>query len=278
MFTSSDEKYLIRALSQNRAVLFLGAGFSQEARNQLGNKLPSGAELAKLIWSFLGYDGDYDSTPLTEMYEALLASGKAYPEIRIFLENHLLSSEIPNEYSTVTLPYWYRIYTTNIDDVVAQVYKNAKGTRLDILSFPDDDIFERDQSLERIQLLHLNGRLPCPPNKVTFSTRQYARGAIEDLPLYEQFVRDYSTLPVIFIGTQLTEPLLWQNIEARQKRLADVPEHRPKSFLIAPKISQPKRAQLEQYNIVPVEATGFEFCEWLTNVGPTLPNRLDVIK
>jgi hypothetical protein len=83
---------------------------------------------------------------------------------------------------------------------------------------------------------------------------------------------------VIFVGTQLNEPLLWQYIEAREKKLASVPEHRPKSFLIAPKISQPKQAQLEQYNIVPVEATAFEFLDWIRAVGPTLPNRLEVIK
>src|SRR5262245_11110782 len=140
MFTSSDEKYLIRALSQNRAILFLGAGFSQEARNQLGNNIPSAIDLSKLIWNFLDYDGDYDSTPLSEIYEALLTSGKPYPWIQNFLESHLLSQEIPGEYFSLTLAYWYRIYTTNIDDVVAQVYKNAKGIRLDILSFPGLDI------------------------------------------------------------------------------------------------------------------------------------------
>lgn len=278
MFEANDEKYLLRALGQNKVVLFLGAGFSQQARNQHGNPLPSGRELAGLIWNFLGYDGDYDFTPLPEMYEALLTSGKAYAPIRNFLEDHLLCSEVPAEYSALTLPYWYRIYTTNVDDLVKQVYSKAIGVQLEILFYPADDILERDQSLEKIQLLHLNGRLPCQPTEVTFSTRQYARGALVNQPLYEQFVRDYSTYPVIFVGTQLNEPLLWQYIEARGKKATHIPEHRPKSFLIAPRISQPKQAQLEFYNVTPVKGTAFDFTNWIQNIASKLPSRIEVVR
>jgi len=51
MFEKNDEKYLLKAIADNRAILFLGAGFSRSANNKLGKSLPIGSELAKQIWT-----------------------------------------------------------------------------------------------------------------------------------------------------------------------------------------------------------------------------------
>jgi tetratricopeptide (TPR) repeat protein len=278
MFSEGDAQYLLRALSRNRLILFAGAGFAAGAKNRIGTSLPVGSELARLIWKFLEYDGGYDSTPLPEMFEALLSSGTSHTSIRNFLEDHLICNETPAEYSALSVPYWYRIYTTNVDDLIPRIYSQIAPPALEILAYPDDDILERDQSLGKIQLIYLNGRLPCPPEKLTFGARQYARGALDDQPLYEQFIRDYATHPVIFVGTNLNEPLLWQHIESRERRMPDASEHRPKSFMISPRISQPKRAQLEQYNIVPVEGSTLDLLDWIKKNSPGLPSRIDVIK
>src|SRR5690606_6763753 len=77
MFERGDEQYLIRALNKNQVNLFLGAGFSLLAKNSLKEGLPSGGKLGQLIWRFLGYVDPYDpTTPLAELYENLLSSGK----------------------------------------------------------------------------------------------------------------------------------------------------------------------------------------------------------
>ncbi len=232
LFTSDDQAYLLRRLGQNDCILFLGAGFSREASNRLSQPMPLSQDLCKALWRFLGYGGEWDGTPLPDMYQALLASGKSYVEISAFLEELLLTSEVPDAYDHLTRPFWYRIYTTNVDDLVKRVYRRVPGSpTLQILGFPQDELAERDQTLDRIQAVFLHGHLPCRPDELTFSVRQFARRASDQSPLYQAFVSDYSTRPTLFIGTELNEPLFWQHLEVREQRRRGISEQRPKSFL-----------------------------------------------
>ena len=278
MFAEADQQYLMRHLGRAGLVLFLGAGSSRDATNRLGERLPSGHGLAKEIWNVLGYDGDYDDTPLPQMYDALLSSGKPYQEIRNFLEDNLLCSHVPTEYSALTRPFWYRIYTTNCDDLVKLAYREVRRPRLAVLTYPHDDPAERDQSLATIQLIHLHGRLPCQPDEITFSLEQYGRSAARPQPLYAQFVRDYATRPVLFVGTKLDEQLLWQYVESRESRAPGVSEQRPKSFLVAPSVSPPKRQHLERYNIKAVEGDMRSLLDWLSGIASDLPDHKETLR
>jgi len=279
MFEKNDEEYLLRVLGLNNVVLFLGAGFSHDAKNQLGDNIPTGNKLAKMMWEFRGYKEDYDGTNLSEIYEALLRKGKPEIEIKNFLEQNLLCSEIPDQYDVLTSVYWYRIYTTNVDNLVKEVFNRTKRIKLDINSYPNDYVSERDQILDSIQLIHLHGLLPCRPSDLTFSITQYAKRATPHDPLYQLFVNDYSYKPTIFVGTELNEPLFWQYIEARKAKNKDHGEHRGKSFLISPKISPTKIDILKSsFNIIPVQAKTEEFLNWLSSKLSDLPSRTEIIK
>ena len=277
MLTPDDQAYLLRRLGQNDCVLFLGAGFSRDATNRLSQPMPLSHDLCKALWGFLGYPGEWDGTPLPDMYQALLTSGKTYSDVSTFLEDRLLTSELPDAYDHITRPFWYRIYTTNVDDLLKRVYRRvANSPTLQVLGFPRDEIAERDQTLDRIQAVFLHGHLPCRPDELTFSVRQFARRASDQSPLYQAFVSDYSTRPTVFIGTELNEPLFWQHLEVREQRYRGISEQRPKSFLIAPTISPPKAAQLAQLNVVPVLADAGRFLEWLA--AAELPSRKTVLR
>lgn len=278
MIDTNQEAYLRRQFGRGNVALFLGAGFSTLARNRLGELLPAGDLLAEQLWTLLSFEESYSGEPLDEVYEALLDSGVQHSVIRNFLEERLLATDLPAEYRALSHPFWYRIYTTNIDNVVEEVYKHAGRSRLEVLAFPHDDMRERDQFLERIQLVYLNGRLPCRPEEITFSSRQYARASIKPQPLYEQFVRDYINHPFIFVGTRFNEPLFWQYLAAREEREYGISEHRPNSFLFTRRISPTKRAQLERLNIVGVETEIESFLAWLSGLATGLPSRLDTLR
>ena len=226
----------------------------------------------------MGYDGPYDSTPLADLYDVALHGGVPHTELRSFLDNHLLVNDVPAAYDAVLPVYWHRIYTTNIDNLLPTVYRRIDTPRLELLAYPRSDTSERDATLRRIQAVHLNGALPCDPTNITMSVGQYAQRSGEYSPLYEQFARDYSTKPTVFVGTELNEPLFWQHVEARRRRGFRVSEHRPKSFLIAPQISAPKRSRLKGFNVVPVVATAEAFLAWLADKGQELPSRMDVLR
>lgn len=277
MLDADDSKYLERRLAQNDVVLFLGAGFSAGATNRIGQQMPLSREISEALWGFLRYDGEYDTTPLPDMYQALLGSGRPHAEIQAFLEERLLTQEIPGYYDNITKPFWFRIYTTNVDDLLPRVYKRVPGaTGLEVTTYPREVLRERDQGLGRIQAVFLHGQLPCRPDEITFSVRQFARRAGEQSPLYEQFVGDYATKPTVFIGTELNEPLFWKHLEAREARSRGSSEQRPKSFLVAPRVSPPKLAQLEPLNVTLIQASTQEFLDWLGTVEH--PTRVDVLK
>jgi hypothetical protein len=261
MLADNDRKYLFRALDNNACVLLVGAGFSRDALNTLGQPIPDGIGLARLLWTHLAFPGDFDGTDLSEIFEAALNSGKPLDQLRGFLEAHLLAEDVPEWYKIAARIYWYRIYGTNVDNVVELAYRNA-APRLQVLAAPKDDYRERDQFLRTIHYIKLNGSLPGDPRHLTFAPRQYARRTSEHDVWYDQFVRDYVFHPTIFIGTELREPLFWQAIESREKR-GNNPEERPRSFLVSPSVSPAKLPILDSLNVQHVPARAEDFFAWL---------------
>ena len=279
MFTKQDEKYLTRLIGRNEVILFLGAGFSLGAKNQLDESFPTGWILGKKLWNFLGYNGDYDkdNASLPLLYQDFTDAGIKRNLKTDFLNKNLLSGEIPKNYDNLCKPYWRKIYTINIDDVVQKVY-SRNNKKLKELIFPKDEFKERDQSLDHTSIIHLHGKLPCNPEDVVFSTKQYAKASLTNQPLYSQFVYDYATRPTIFIGTDLNEPIFERYIEARENK-AGYGESRPKSFLITPTLSQVKKRVLKNsYNVHHIKGTSDDFFNWVNKIEPELPSKTQLLK
>ena len=74
ILTSNNQKYLLRRLSQNDVVLFLGAGFSRDASNRLSQPMPLSDDICEALWGFLSYPGTWDGTPLGGMSRKQLNS------------------------------------------------------------------------------------------------------------------------------------------------------------------------------------------------------------
>lgn len=261
MLDAHSRPFLFRALEANRAILFVGAGFSRDATNRLAQRLPDGKQLAATLWQWIGYAEPYDGSHLSLVFQAALTSGKSLSSLRQLLEEQLLLGELAEWYSIIPRVLWYRIYGTNADDVIETAYKNAHSP-LQVISAPRDRFRERDQFLRRAQYIKLNGSLPADPRELTFATMQFAARANMQYDWWRHFVEDYALQPVLFVGSDIDEPLFWQAIAAREVRGAN-PEERPLSFLVSPSISPVKASVLESFNITHVAATGEQFFEWL---------------
>lgn len=259
-------------------VLFLGSGFSLDAKNKNGDFFPTGKKLSDLLWNFLGYPGDYDGTLLPEMYQAFVSNKKKkLIDKSAFLENHLLSGDIPEIYNEIAKPYWFKIYTLNIDDILDKIYKN-EFKKTELLVYPKDEYKERDQTLNKTQIVHLNGKLPCDPNDLIFSNKQYTRASLTEQRLYYHFAFDYATKPVIFLGTDINEPLFEKYLESRKGR-EGYAENRPKSYLISPYLSPVKIDNLKNsYNIIYVKGTTNDFLNWVKNLNLELPSREEILR
>ena len=255
MFAKDDASLLCRSLEHNRVVLFLGAGFSRAATNRLDAPLPFGGELAEYLWEWCAFDVPYDGAPLASVYQAALDLHRPMRELRFFLENHLLTTDVPDWYHRFARIFWKRIYTTNVDDVVERSYSDSQvATSLTAVSALQQDYSDRDQFLDSIQYIKLNGSLPGNPTDITFSTRQYAERIAKHDTWYSHFARDYIWHPTVFIGTELLEPTFWKALEERQQRGYN-PEKRPRSFLIAPAISPVHLPTLKSMNVHHVQGS-----------------------
>ncbi len=277
MLKDNDRLYLLESLKNNRCVLFIGAGFSTDALNKFDAPIPDAEGLATILWEWQGLSGGYDDSPLGEVYESALHSGRPLASLREVLESHLLAVKLAPWYHLVPKFFWMRLYGTNVDNVIELAFARASaGQKLDVVVAQRNDIRDRDQFLGSIQYIKLNGSLPGDPAAITFATRQYARRSAEYDRWYDCFVRDYVFQPTVFVGTELREPLFWQAIESRQKR-GDNPEERPRSFLVTPTISPAKEPILDSLNIVHVPASGQQFFNWL-QVVYDFPTRAQVLQ
>ena len=278
MFTKSQSEFLLRRLQRNEVVLFIGAGFALDAKNKFEENMPTGKQLSSKIWEFLNMSDNYDDTPLQTMYELLINSRKKHSEIKSFLDEIFNVTTYPNILNNISLPFWYKIYTTNIDNLLDKIYLKS-NQKADILKYPIDEYKDVDRSLDSVQIVFLNGKLPCEPSELIFSKKQYARSSNIHQPLYNQFVNDYSTTTTIFLGTSIDEPIFEQYIAAREIRKTNVSEYRPQSFLIDPYIPQARAILLQTvYNIEPIKASNQEFLSWLSNNKNNFLDKLETLK
>ena len=265
MFSKQQASYLRGKLNSNQVILFLGAGFSTLAKNRLGEAFPAASQLAADIAVYLGHQDHDPRMTLKQMFELLLRSGKPKNSISVFINEKLttVAAYVPTEYDVLASIFWHRIYTSNVDNVLPLIYDRGTGPSLDVISYPDGEPSDRDPFLGHLQAVYLHGKLPGPLDHLIFSQHQYALSSTVRQPLYDQFIREYSTYCTIFVGTSFDWELALQYIELRKQRRRNINEHRPRSFLIDPDISTSKRALLKVYNIEAIEAGVGDFLSWL---------------
>jgi hypothetical protein len=249
-----------------------------QAINPSGSQLPSSEGLARALWEYMGYGGDYERTALGILFQAALKKPGGTSPLLAMLRSQLSVQSYPEWYRHISSWFWYRIYTTNVDDLVEKVFRDHGGNvRLETIVAPSE-YEDRDAFLRKTQFVKLHGCLDQFDHGLTFDPKEYGRRAAERDVWYDHFVRDFSTRPTIFIGTELDEPLFWQYIAIRQHRTRDAPERRRRSYLVCPHISAAKRDALNEYNVKPIEATAQEFFEQLTSQTGIIFSRQEVLQ
>jgi hypothetical protein len=88
-------------------------------------------------------------------------------DLKGFLEDRLLARHSPNWYEIPTRIFWYRIYGTNADDVIERSFiQVGRPSAVSTINAVLDDYEERDQFLQSIQYIKLNGSLPGRPDRL----------------------------------------------------------------------------------------------------------------
>lgn len=118
--------------------LFVGAGFSMDAKDYSNRNLPSGQQLAEEIWPIAFPNESYDNvSKLGDIF--LAAKKKSKNALTSLLKNRLRvdSTKIPEYYKNYFNFPWRTVYSLNIDNL---------GTKWEI------DLMEDDVSIQYRQL------------------------------------------------------------------------------------------------------------------------------
>ncbi|MEQ1885178.1 MAG: SIR2 family protein [Bryobacteraceae bacterium] len=245
-------------------ILFTGAGFSVDAKDGSGRSIPSSGELKREIWTLCYPDQPFDeSSSLGDLFAAALRKRRA--DLVQLLQSRMTVNpdSLPDYYRLYYDFPWFRCYTLNVDDLESALTRRFSLQRpLVTLSATGGGSAESAGSgfsHRGLEVVHLNGIVPGPPESLTFSEGQYAERIGNQEPWYSRCVVDICSRPVIFIGTGLNESLLWQHMQLRKRRENLGRDLRPTSLLVTMDLPLPRQDVLRDLRIDWVRGTAEEF-------------------
>lgn len=232
-------------------VLFTGAGFSSLARDKSGRRhVPTGQPLADELWQLCFPGEKRDASSLADLYAHALASQPRALAALIEQRLRVDPRTLPSLYETWLRMPWRRVYTLNVDDVATVTAERFRlPRRVRALSAlregAEDTMLQIDR--DELDIIHLNGVVGDGPERITFSTMQYAGRLAQRCAFYSQLVRDFAEYPVLFVGTKLDEMPLWQHLELAGVR--EQLDESPPALLVTEHVTRARQCVLDELNI-----------------------------
>lgn len=247
-----------------RPVLFTGAGFSRGAQNMCGEPIPTVPSLREKLWE-LCFPGTAfeEGSSLQDLYEHALRRNR--PRLAELLTRALTVAPgtVPDWYRRILSLPWQRCYTLNVDNLEAATSTQFKLPRKVVPISATDPSAPPARALDpagELEYVHLNGTVADIPDNVTFSTTQFAERLARPEPWYLQFAGDLLTSSVVFLGTSLDEPPLWQHLALRLPRGGrELRELRHRSYLVIPALDRAREALLAEFNVEHIPMTAEQF-------------------
>jgi hypothetical protein len=248
-------------LDPAQSVLFLGSGFSADARNIRREKLPTGTQLRDQFAKILGVSpADYDLKTLADEMASRPSVNLYQTLYQIFTVKELQ----PYQKKILRLP-WHRIYTTNFDDAVEYGH-SCLGIGAPSFSYDD----EKPKKLPQSAVVHLHGTIRKTNDEnvldqLVLNESAYVRQHFEKSPWYDDFDRDLRFCAAcFFLGYSLSDyhitALLMQNPTIRQKLFFVTQENPDRLFL----------SRVAPYgSVLPIRIDGFaDLCHKLPRPSP----------
>ena len=244
---------LVATIRSGGAILFTGAGFSAEARDRSGRRLPDTPGMVAELWPILFGDVDPpDGSTLADLYDVALL--RAPGQLCEYLNSRLRigDGELPSWFARWFGAPWRRVYTLNVDDLEAAVDRQfSLPRRLRSISALSDTVPAPDP--DALDVVHLNGIAGDDPRQVTFSTMQYAARLCTRDRAYEQLVDDLRSVSFVFVGTTLDEAVLWQHVQLDRRNHGS--REPARSFLVSPALTRARQVLLASHGIHWVRGT-----------------------
>ena len=250
-----DCERLIKGVALGEYSLLLGAGFSSGATNSFGRELPTSEGLAKELKAEFSLPLEVASAAdLPVAYEdAIYKAGDE--AVSRFLRRRLTGC-IPKWQSKLSSIEWWRVWTLNIDDLLAAVFKDRSIRELDFR-----DAYRIRNTQEELQIIYLHGRAIKPGGKI-FSIQEYHDALRGEGFWHTAFFTEFKERPIIACGASLVGEFdLARTLRAKNesKVTRDAP-----SIAVVKGVSTAGAERLrDRLGLFPIDAGGDEFFDAL---------------
>lgn len=200
--STHESKLLLRQFEKGNVVLFAGAGFSIGAENRQGKDPPLGGALGEILATECGWPYEGEDLPIVYA-QARTHLGSA--GLEAVLDKWYRDCTPASWHQLVSKLFWYRIYTTNIDDVLENAYSAGASQILDRIVCPAP-YKDQDQFYEHLQCIHLHGSVLDNSKPLTFTFEEFANQTAKSNPWYQAMVDDMQSKSFIFVGARLNDP------------------------------------------------------------------------
>ena len=201
---------LLDAIRKHRAVLFLGAGASINARHPDGLQIPQVDELReKICDKFLNEELKRNSL---SHVAAMAASEAGLIPFQEYIRDLFLPYEPADYHLLIPRFRWRAIATTNFDLIIERAYEKTPVPIQDLVkTVKDDDEFEDRLSKETdpVEFYKLHGCIDHFKDRdipLTIGYEQYASYDVNRNQLYDRFRERGENFPIIFVGYSLSDP------------------------------------------------------------------------
>lgn len=256
------------AIEKGELIILFGAGASCSSFDGNGRPILLGSELAKLLAQEASMEYQGEALPI--VYSS--AKKKLGDRIYKILEDRYRHCRPSNAYQTISKYPWPRIYTLNIDDAFESALRNNSKQKPNI-RYRYDRVADRDQLYDKLDFVKLNGSADKLDEGLIFSPQEYGAASAKPPLWYRELAQDFFRFTFLFIGTRLSEPLFFHQIE-RYRQASQAKEGR--SYVLTQEATEIERGSLEDLNLQHISGTLEQFATWLEATFPNVPTPLDV--
>lgn len=236
----------IRSIIDGEAILFTGAGFSVGAEKSNGEQLCTAKTLAHKLLEECGFDKKDFIDDLGQAADIYKEMKGTFGLMELLRSEFLAESLSPEQMFIAQLP-WFRIYTTNYDNVLEKAFQDA-GKQLKIAVLSDRQTDYRDK---KTLCVCLNGSLSrLSEDKLTeeikLTNSSYLTDSFRSSPWLSFFQTDLKTAKaVFFVGYSMQydidiQRIVFSNNELQNKTFFILREEEPKgNVLLVKRFGQP---------------------------------------
>ena len=186
--------------------LFIGAGFSILAKDKTGKALPLGNKLADELAEYFGKPKYYQLPQLCSILTSTV-EGPFYD----YLTNRFTVEYVDPLYYNLQNINIKSVYTTNIDNLIFEIYKNVPGVFINNLG-TDGKTTDRNN----IDYLGLHGSIVTFPHKYIFDVGSLAT-IFSDAPrIWSLLAQSLEQHPTVFVGYSFNDNSVLQTLLSQQ--------------------------------------------------------------